>query len=66
MSIWKCKVCLYTYDESKGIPEEDINPGTSWEDIQEEWFCPDCGVKKNMFYQIPITEENSILLENVN
>ena len=30
-----CSVCSYTYDESKGIPEAGIAPGTRWEDLPD-------------------------------
>lgn len=44
-----CSVCSYTYDESKGIPEAGIAPGTRWEDLPEGWRCPWCGASKDMF-----------------
>ena len=44
-----CSVCSYTYDESKGIPEAGIAPGTKWEDLPEEWKCPLCGAGKEAF-----------------
>jgi len=49
MTLWRCKVCLYSYDETKGIPEEGIVPGTKWQDLPEDWICPDCGVGKIKF-----------------
>jgi rubredoxin len=54
MKKWQCLICGYIYDESKGIPEEGIEPGTSWEDIPEDWVCPDCGVGKDDFEMIEI------------
>ena len=39
-------MCGYIYDESLGDPEEGIAPGTAWEDIPEDWYCPDCGPLK--------------------
>lgn len=27
----------------------EIAPGTRWEDIPEEWTCPECGVSKDDF-----------------
>ena len=27
-------------------PEDGLAPGTRWEDIPDEWVCPDCGVSK--------------------
>lgn len=46
MYVWECRVCGYIYDESVGSPEEGIAPGTRWEDIPDDWACPDCGVSK--------------------
>lgn len=49
MSLWECIVCGWVYDEAKGRPEDGIKPGTKWEDIPEDWLCPDCGVGKDDF-----------------
>ncbi len=49
MKIWQCIVCNFIYDESRGLPEDGIAPGTRWEDIPEDWACPDCGVSKEDF-----------------
>ena len=42
----KCLICDYIYDEEKGDPEHGIAPGTKWEDIPEDFLCPDCGAGK--------------------
>ncbi|ATW01702.1 rubredoxin [Candidatus Legionella polyplacis] len=47
-----CVICGFIYDEEKGFPEDNINPGTLWEDIPENWLCPECGVTKEDFEQI--------------
>lgn len=47
--IWECQVCGWIYDESKGDPDEGFAPGTRWEDIPEDWLCPECGVGKEDF-----------------
>ena len=52
--IWECVICGWIYDESKGWPEDDILPGTRWEDIPDDWTCPDCGVGKQDFDMIEI------------
>jgi rubredoxin len=44
-----CSVCGYIYDESKGISEAGIAPGTLWQDLPEDWFCPLCGAAKEEF-----------------
>lgn len=49
MSKWECIVCGWVYDEETGDPDSGIAPGTKWEDIPEDWLCPDCGVGKEDF-----------------
>lgn len=49
MSKWECIVCGLVYDEKKGWPDDGIAPGTKWEDVPEDWLCPDCGVGKEDF-----------------
>ena len=47
--IWECLICGFIYDESLGMPEDNIAPGTRWADIPDDWLCPDCGVGKQDF-----------------
>ncbi|NND66920.1 MAG: FAD-dependent oxidoreductase, partial [Halioglobus sp.] len=49
MSRWECIVCGLVYDEKDGWPDDGIAPGTRWEDVPEDWLCPDCGVGKEDF-----------------
>ena len=49
MSKWECIVCGLIYDEKLGWPDDGIAPGTRWEDVPEDWLCPDCGVGKEDF-----------------
>jgi len=49
MARWECLVCGLIYDEEKGWPEDGIAPGTRWEDVPDDWLCPDCGVGKEDF-----------------
>lgn len=44
-----CSACGYIYDESLGDPDSGIAPGTRFEDIPEDWVCPQCGVDKSFF-----------------
>lgn len=46
---WMCTICDYVYDEAVGDPEHGIQPGTRFEDISDDWVCPDCGVGKSDF-----------------
>lgn len=49
MAKYVCSVCGYIYDEAKGIPEAGIAPGTTWEELPEDWVCPLCGAAKSEF-----------------
>ena len=54
MKVWECIVCGWLYDESKGWPDDGIAPGTRWEDVPEDWLCPDCGVGKEDFEMVEV------------
>jgi rubredoxin len=49
---YQCNVCGHVYDEAEGDPENDIAPGTRWEDLPEDWVCPECGADKSHFDRI--------------
>ncbi len=51
---WQCQVCAFIYDEEEGWPEDNIAPGTRWEDVPSDWVCPDCGVTKSDFSMVEI------------
>ena len=55
MARWECIVCGWVYDEAKGWPEDGIPAGTRWEDVPNDWLCPDCGVGKEDFELIDDT-----------
>jgi rubredoxin len=52
MAKWKCMACEYVYDPEKGDPDGGIPPGTSFEDLPDDWVCPVCGVPKSMFEKL--------------
>jgi rubredoxin len=52
--VWECVVCGFTYKEADGLPDEGIAPGTSWDDIPDDWACPDCGVAKEDFEMVQV------------
>ena len=54
-----CSICSYTYDESAGIPEAGIAPGTKWEDLPSDWKCPWCGAGKDAFRHKEAAAEDS-------
>lgn len=49
MERYECTVCGYIYDPKLGDPDGGVEPGTPFEDIPEDWVCPECGVGKDMF-----------------
>ena len=44
-----CAVCDHVYDEAAGDAASGLKPGTRWEDVPEDWTCPECGAKKSDF-----------------
>ena len=49
MKKYVCTVCGYIYDPEKGDLDGGIKPGTSFEDIPDDWVCPVCGAQKSLF-----------------
>ena len=51
---WICLGCGFLYDEALGLPEQGIAPGTRWEDVPDDFVCPDCGTPKALFEMVMI------------
>ncbi|HSG27365.1 MAG TPA: rubredoxin [Candidatus Krumholzibacterium sp.] len=49
MKNYRCTVCGYIYDPEVGDPDAGIEAGTSFEDLPDNWICPECGVGKDLF-----------------
>lgn len=47
-----CLVCNHVYDPAEGDPASGIAPGTRFEDLPEDWICPDCGASKADFVEM--------------
>ena len=41
--------CDYVYDPEKGDMDHGIRPGTPFEDLPDDWVCPNCGAGKEIF-----------------
>jgi len=52
MKRYECMVCGYVYDPAKGDPEGGVAPGTPFEDLPDDWVCPECGASKDMFEEM--------------
>jgi rubredoxin len=49
MKKYRCIPCGHTYDPAQGDPDTGIPPGTPFEQLPEDWMCPDCGASKADF-----------------
>jgi rubredoxin len=49
MDKWECLICGYIYDPEAGDPDNDIAPGIPFEDLPNDWVCPECGADKDQF-----------------
>lgn len=47
--LWLCPICGYVYDVAKGDASQDISKGVKFHDLPEEWICPVCKAKKDIF-----------------
>lgn len=46
---YECIECKYIYNPKSGNEKAGIKPGTSFEDLPDDWVCPVCGEGKDMF-----------------
>jgi alkylation response protein AidB-like acyl-CoA dehydrogenase/rubredoxin len=46
-----CDGCGYEYDPMKGDPAQNIPPGTPFDQLPDDWTCPDCAEPKQNFYE---------------
>lgn len=44
-----CEQCGYIYNPSKGDKKRKVPPGTTFDDLHEEWNCPLCGARRSRF-----------------
>lgn len=49
MGKYRCTLCSYIYDPAQGDPDNGVDPGTSFDDVPDDWVCPDCGAGKDDF-----------------
>lgn len=52
MDKYVCTVCGYIYDPQKGDATQNIAPGTAFEDLPDDWLCPECGAAKDLFEKL--------------
>jgi rubredoxin len=44
-----CINCGYIYDPKEGDPANNIEPGTLFDNLPDDWVCPICYVTKDNF-----------------
>lgn len=49
---YECRACGYAYEPAKGDSKTNIAPGTSFEELSQDWRCPVCGARKSVFQNI--------------
>ena len=52
MQKYMCDLCGYIYDPEIGDSDGGIAPGTTFEDLPEDWVCPSCGAGKSMLSKV--------------
>lgn len=52
MDKYKCQICGYVYDPDEGDPGHDIEPGTPFSELPEDYVCPICAAEKNEFLSL--------------
>ena len=55
MARFICPNCEFVYDEATGIPREGWPAGTPFDEVDEDWTCPDCGVREQVDF-LPIED----------
>jgi len=49
MKKYVCDACGWVYDPAVGDPENGVEPGTAFENLPDDWMCPECGANKGEF-----------------
>ena len=49
MKKYICDVCGWIYDPEAGDPDTNVDPGTAFDDLPDDFLCPICGVDKDEF-----------------
>ena len=52
MKKYQCGSCDYIYNSEVGDSENDVEPNTKFENLPDDWVCPDCGADKDDFEEV--------------
>lgn len=48
----ECRICWHVYDPAEGDEVAQVEPGTPFSALPEDWRCPQCDAEKPMFLVI--------------
>ncbi|MDJ1007427.1 MAG: [NiFe]-hydrogenase assembly chaperone HybE [Paracoccaceae bacterium] len=48
-AIMECKICWTPYDPAEGDDSRQIDPGTAFTDLPDDWSCPTCSAAPEQF-----------------
>ncbi|HUV60842.1 MAG TPA: rubredoxin [Thermoplasmata archaeon] len=49
---YQCNICGYVYDPAEGDATQSVEPGTPFEQLPDDWTCPECGAGKEEFTKL--------------
>jgi rubredoxin len=61
----ECRVCGYRYEPLKGDSKGNVEAGTPFEALPDDWRCPVCNARQNQFVSIGATNAPSGFEENL-
>ena len=48
-AIMECKICWTPYEPAEGDDTRQVEPGTPFSALPEDWSCPNCSAPKEQF-----------------
>jgi rubredoxin len=50
----ECGVCWHVYDPAQGDPVWQVEPGTPFAELPEDWRCPHCDAPREKFLKLEL------------
>lgn len=52
MKKYRCDMCGWVYDPAEGEPGQGVEPGTAFDDLDDDFECPVCAAGKDEFSEV--------------